>query len=324
MADTPKTVTKLGVVGAGAVGTAVAYVAQIKGLAREVALYDIAAAKVNAEVLDMAHGSQFTSTRVIGGDDIGVLAGSTMVVVTAGAAQRPGQTRLDLATTNLGIMRKLLPQVLEQAPDAVIMLVTNPVDVLTAAAVHELDLPPDRVFGSGCVLDSSRLRWLIAERAGVGPRSVHAMVVGEHGDSEFALWSSSRIGQTPLAEWTEGGVPVFPPEVLAEMTHGVVRAAYTVIDGKGATNLAIGLAAGRIIQAVLGDERVILPVSSVLRARHLPADLEALDGVALSLPTIVGRHGAERVIVPPLDPEERDQLLASGATLRAALQGIEG
>ncbi len=322
MAGTRKTRSKIGVVGAGAVGSAVAYVAQIRGLAREVALYDINTQKVNAEVLDMAHGSQFTSTQVIGGDDISVLAGCQMVVVTAGAAQKPGQTRLDLAAVNMGIMRKLLPQILEQAPDAVICLVTNPCDVLTAGAVAELGLPPEQLFSSGCVLDSSRMRWLIGERAGVGPRSVHALVVGEHGDSEFALWSSSRIGLTPLTEWTEGGKPVFTTEVLADMTHNVVGAAYKVIEGKGATNLAIGLAAGRIIQAVMGDEHVVLAVSSVLRAHQLPPELEALDGIALSLPTIVGRHGAERVVVPPLDPAEREKLLASGATLRASLESL--
>ncbi|MDO5626677.1 MAG: L-lactate dehydrogenase, partial [Mobilicoccus sp.] len=313
---------KIGVVGAGAVGTAVAYNAQIRGLAREVALYDVNAPKVRAEVLDMAHGAQFATTRVIGGDDVSVLAGSDIVVVTAGAAQQPGETRLDLAAKNTAIMRSLLPQVLEQAPDAIVVLVTNPCDVLTAVAVEEFDLSPSRVFSSGCVLDSSRLRWLIAEIARVAPSSVHAMVVGEHGDSEFPLWSSSRIGHTPVTEWTERGTPLFTKEILEDMTRGVVRAAYEVIAGKGATNYAIGLATGRIIQAVMRDEQVVLPVSSVLRPDQLDPSLEELDGIALSLPTIVGSRGAERVISPAMVADEREQLLASGRALRAAIDQV--
>lgn len=314
--------SKLGVVGAGAVGTAVAYNAQIRGLAREVALFDVNGPKVRAEVLDMAHGSQFTATRVIGGDDIEVLAGSDVVVVTAGAAQKPGETRLDLVAKNVAIMRSVLPAVLEQAPGAIIVLVTNPCDVLTAVAVDELGLPASQVFSSGCVLDSSRMRWLIAEIARVSPSSVHAMVVGEHGDSEFPLWSSSRIGHTLVTEWTERGTHLFTKEILEDMTHGVVRAAYTVIEGKGATNYAIGLAAGRIVQAVMRDEKAVLPVSSVLRAAHLAPELEELEGIALSLPTIVGAGGAERVVTPDLEEAERVQLLNSGRALRDVVASV--
>ncbi|GAB47374.1 L-lactate dehydrogenase [Mobilicoccus pelagius] len=313
---------KLGVVGAGAVGTAVAYNAQIRGLAREIALFDINRSKVRAEVLDMAHGSQFTASRVIGGDDVEVLAGCDVVVVTAGAAQKPGETRLDLVNKNVAIMRSVLPQVIEQAPDAVIVLVTNPCDVLTAVAVEEFGVPSARLFSSGCVLDSSRLRWLVAEIARVSPTSVHAMVVGEHGDSEFPLWSSSRVGHTPLTEWTERGTRLFTPEILADMTQGVVRAAYTVIEGKGATNYAVGLAAGRIVQAVLRDEQTVLPVSRVLRAQELDPSLESLDGIALSLPTIVGAGGAERVVSPPMVEDERARLLRSGEALREVFETV--
>lgn len=315
---------KLGVVGAGAVGTAVAYNALITGVAREVALYDINGPKVAAEVLDLAHGSPFTPSRVTGGDNVAVLAGSDVVVVTAGAAQRPGETRLDLASRNVAIMRGLLPGVLTEAPEAVVVLVTNPCDVLTAVAVEDLGVSPARLFASGCVLDSSRLRWLVAETARVAPSSVHAMVVGEHGDSEFPLWSSSRIGHTPVIEWTEQGTPLFTPEILADMTRGVVEAAYTVIEGKGATNFAIGLAAGRIVQAVLRDEKAVLPVSSVLQASQLDPSLEELDGIALSLPTIVGAGGAERVISPSMVDEERDLLLASGRALRSVIGRVRG
>ncbi len=191
--------TKLTIVGAGSVGTSLAYAALIRNSAREIVLYDIARAKAEAEVLDLAHGTPFTgSSSITGGDDIGLVAGSDVVVITAGAKQEPGQTRLELAGVNVGILETMLPQLVALAPDAVFILVTNPCDVLTAVAERITDLPAGRIFSSGTVLDSARLRWLVAEVAQVAPQSVHALIVGEHGDTEFPLWSTATIGQTPL------------------------------------------------------------------------------------------------------------------------------
>ena len=162
--------------------------------------------KVEAEVLDLAHGTAFTgASRITGGSDIGVVHGANVVVVTAGAKQEPGQSRLDLAGANVAILRDLMPALVEQAPDAIYMLVTNPCDVLTVAAHRFGGLPANRVFSSGTVLDSSRLKWLLAERVGVAPSSVHAMMVGEHGDSEFPLWSQARIGPIPIRDWAPAG-----------------------------------------------------------------------------------------------------------------------
>lgn len=303
--------TKLTIVGAGSVGTSLAYAALIRGSAREVVLYDIATAKAEAEVLDLAHGTPFVgSSRITGGSDINLMADSDVIVITAGAKQQPGQTRLELAGVNAGILEKMLPPMVALAPNAVFILVTNPCDVLTALAQRITKLPSGRIFSSGTVLDSSRLRWLVAEDAGVAPQSVHALIIGEHGDTEFPLWSSATIGQTPLSAWTDSsGSLLFPRERLESITHNVVNAAYKVIAGKGATNYAIGLSGARIVEAVLQDERSILPVSSVLHGYR------GIDGVALSVPSIVGAGGVQRVLDTHLDDREAELLQHSAQTL---------
>ncbi|GGI48125.1 L-lactate dehydrogenase [Agromyces flavus] len=302
--------SKLSVVGAGSVGTSLAYAALIRESASQVALYDIATEKVEAEVLDLAHGTQFTRSSVIGGADLDVVAGSHVVVITAGAKQQPGQSRMELAGTNVGILERLLPGLLERAPHAIYVLVTNPVDVLTLAAQRISGLPPERVFGSGTVLDTSRLRWLLAKRAGVTTASVHADIVGEHGDTEFPLWSNARIGPVPILDW-QGGEP-FTRQELDGIAHEVRNAAYTVIRGKGATNYAIGLTGARIVEAVLRDERAVLPVSTVL------SGVRGIDGVALSLPSVVGGDGANAVEETPMSADEEALLAASADAIRAA------
>ncbi|KRE21125.1 L-lactate dehydrogenase [Agromyces sp. Soil535] len=306
--------TKLTVVGAGGVGTSLAYAALIRGAASEVALYDIAREKVEAEVLDLVHGTQFTTSTVTGGADLGVVEGSHVVVITAGAKQQPGQTRLELAGTNVRILEGLLPALLERAPDAVYVLVTNPVDVVTVAAQRISGLPAHRVFGSGTVLDTSRLRWLLARRAGITTSSVHADIVGEHGDTEFPLWSNARIGPVPILEW-RGGEPFTRPE-LDKIAHEVRDAAYTVIRGKGATNYAIGLAGARIVEAVVRDERAVMPVSTVL------GGIRGVDGVALSIPSVVGGDGAFPVAETPMSSDEAALLRASADAIRASLETL--
>ncbi|MBM7505639.1 L-lactate dehydrogenase [Agromyces aurantiacus] len=302
--------SKLSIIGAGSVGTSLAYAALIRESASQVALYDIAREKVDAEVLDLAHGTQFTRSSVSGGADLDVVTGSHVVVITAGAKQQPGQSRMELAGTNVGILERLLPGLLERAPDAIYVLVTNPVDVLTLAAQRISGLPPERVFGSGTVLDTSRLRWLLAERAGVTTASVHADIVGEHGDTEFPLWSNARIGPVPILDW-RGGEP-FARGELDAIAHEVRNAAYTVIRGKGATNYAIGLTGARIVEAVLRDERAVLPVSTVL------SGVRGIEGVALSLPSVVGGDGAAAVVETPMSADEEALLAASADAIRAA------
>ena len=248
--------------------------------------------------------------------DLDVVDGSNVVVITAGAKQNPGQTRLDLAATNIRILEDLMPKLLEHAPDAVFMLVTNPCDVLAFAAQKISGLPASRVFSSGTVLDSSRLRWVLAERAGVNTSSVHAMIVGEHGDSEFPLWSQASIGPVPLLDWQPAEGAAFTADELDGIADDVKNAAYRVIAGKGATNYAIGLSGARIAEAVLSDEGAILPVSSVL------TDYHGIDGVALSVPSVVDAGGVSRVIDVPFTADEEQQLRRSADAITATLRDL--
>lgn len=309
--------SKLTVVGAGSVGSSVAYAALIRGSARHVALYDIATAKVEAEVLDLAHGTQFTgSTDITGGSDLSVVEGSHVVVITAGAKQNPGQTRIELAGTNAGILKTMLPQLLEVAPNAIYVIVTNPCDVLTVLAQESTGLPPERIFASGTVLDTSRLRWKLAQRAGVSPSSVHAHIVGEHGDTEFPLWSAASIGTVPVLDWQTADHPKMTASELDEIAVDVRDAAYKVIQGKGATNYAIGLSSARIVEAILHDEHAVMPVSTVLN------DFHGISGVALSVPSIVSASGAVPIPETAFNERELGLLRHSADSLREVADSL--
>jgi len=307
------------VVGAGAVGSATAYAMQIRGSAREIVLYDIDEPRVRAEALDLAHGAMFAGpTSVTGTRDIAETAGSHVIVVTAGAAQKPGQTRLELIDVNARIMREMLPELIRHSPDAVIVMVTNPCDVLTALAVEQTGIDPVRLFASGCVLDSSRLRWALARRACVSVGSVHAEVVGEHGDTGFPVWSTASIGHVPVREWRGPDGGALGADALAGIADEVRTAAYAIIEGKGATYYAIGLSSARIAEAVLRDERAILPVAPMLDG------VRGVSGVALSVPCVVGAAGAVPLPTFSLDDEEQRRLEASARTLAETAASVHG
>lgn len=310
--------SKLAVIGAGAVGSSLAYAALIRGSAQEIALYDLDEKKASAEVRDLSHGTQFTPTStVVGGADIGCVEGASVVIITAGAKQNPGQTRLDLAATNVKILKSLMPQLLEQAPDALYVLVTNPCDVLTVVAQQISGLPPGRCFSTGTMLDTSRLRWAIARECGISQSNVHAIIMGEHGDSEFPVWSSADIGQTPIREWTDAeGTRIFSESVLARLADEATTAAYSIIEGKGATNYAIGLTGAKLTEALHSDQRRLLPLSSVHENFH------GISGVAFSAPSVVSRRGIERVLEISMDAQELTMLKRSAATLRASLHQL--
>jgi L-lactate dehydrogenase len=309
--------TKVAIVGAGSVGATLAYACLVRGVAQTVALYDLAIDKVNAEVLDLRHGLQFVPRAdVVGSDDVAVCAGADIVVVTAGAKQKPGQTRLELAGANVAICRTLVPRLVEAAPDAVLLLVTNPVDVVTYAAIKYAGLPAGRVFGSGTVLDTSRMRDLIARHWGVAVQNVHAYIAGEHGDSEIPLWSSASIGGVPLDAYRVPGKSPLGDEDRKRIGAEVVTAAENIIRGKGATNYAIGLSSARIIEAVIDDENRVLPVSSLLNG------YQGIDDVCLSVPSLVNRRGVDAVLDIPLSPEEAAGLKRSGDTVRAVAKSL--
>ncbi|UKD58265.1 L-lactate dehydrogenase [Amycolatopsis sp. FU40] len=309
--------TKVAVVGAGAVGSTIAYACQIHGVAHTVALYDTDAAKVRAQVLDLQHGSMFTpTTAIIGSDDVGVCADADVVVITAGAKQRPGQSRMALAEANVAMCQALVPRLLEVAPEAILVPVTNPVDVVTQAVLAVSGLPAHRVVGSGTVLDSSRLRSLISERAGVGVPSVRAYIAGEHGDSAVPLWSGAFVGSVPVSDWKVDGTPTFTQAVRDDIARTVTDAAYEVIAGKGATTYAVGLAAAYILDAVLGDQRLILPVSSLVQ------DFHGIGGVCMSLPRLVDRSGAGVPEPVTPSPEELARLRSSAAQIRKVCRDL--
>lgn len=300
--------TKVTIVGAGSVGATSAYACQIRGVAHTLAIYDIDGAKTRAEVLDLNHGAAFVPrSEVIGADDADITAGSDVVVITAGAKQKPGQSRLDLAGANVRMMQSLMPQLVDRSPDAVFVIVTNPCDVVTMAAQQFSGLPPGRVFGSGTVLDSARFRFLLAQHIGVSPSNVHAYIAGEHGDSEIALWSSANVGAVPLKDWNPPGRPKIDEDARREILHNTVNAAYDIIQGKGATWYAVGLAVARIVEAVLRHEDRVLSVSSLL------TDYHGISGVCLSVPSIVNEQGVVANLTVPLSAHEVDGLRRSAA-----------
>lgn len=309
--------SKVAIIGAGGVGATIAYATLISGTAREIALYDIDASKVRAEVLDLNHGLRFAPpTRVIGSDDLEVCRNADVVVITAGAKQRHGETRLDLAGRNTEIFRTLIPALARLAPNAVLLVVTNPVDVLTQVTLELSGFPPSRVIGSGTVLDTSRLHYLLAERCSVAVANVHATIAGEHGDSEFALWSSASIGTVPLDRWEKPDGGRLTEAEQNEIAEQVRHAAYEIIQGKGATTYAVGLAVTSILDAILNDEHRILPVSTLQQGEH------GISGVCLSMPVVVGAGGVVRWTEIPLTGEEQRRLNASAETIRETVRSV--
>jgi len=308
---------KVSIIGAGSVGATIAYACLIRGAANTVALHDLSADKVRAEVLDLNQGIQFVPmAQVIGSEDVAVTADSDLVVVTAGAKQKPGQTRLELAGVNVEMCRALLPKLVELSPQATVLMVTNPVDVLTYAATKFTGLPPTRVIGSGTVLDTSRLRILLSQRTGVAVQSVHAYIVGEHGDSELPLWSSASIGPMPVTQWVGADGLALDAAFRADTAEQVVRSAEMIIRGKGATNYAIGLSTARIVEALIKDEGRILPVSSLMDGQY------GITDTCLSLPTVVGNHGVRSVLTPPLSDDELEALRRSADTVKGVARSL--
>ncbi|MFT8396310.1 L-lactate dehydrogenase [Propionibacterium sp.] len=308
---------KVGIVGAGQVGSALAYATIIRGVVPRIAVYDIDEKRTLAQVADLAHGTVYAGPEVTGGADPEVLRDSDIVIITSGAPQRPGQTRLDLADINAKIIGDIIPKVLNVAPDALIVLVTNPCDVLTVVAQKISGLPNNRIFSTGTSLDTARLRHLIAKRANVSENNVHAEMAGEHGDSEFALWSTATIGLVPVKEWIDdNGNRPFTDDVTTQIAQDVAEAAYQVIAGKGSTNYAIGLSGAYLIERLLSASHSLMPLSSTLD------DYYGISGVALSVPTLVNNQGIIRAVTVPMSKAERGALETSAATLHSILHSI--
>ena len=308
---------KIVIIGAGSVGATFAYALMQGGQAREIVLIDSNIERAKGEVMDLQHGLAFTRPVNIRYGDYTECSNADVVVITAGAKQNPGESRLSLAGRNAGLLKQIIPSVLEKNFGGVLLIVSNPVDVLTHIAWKISGLPAGRVIGSGTVLDSARLRSLLSESCGVDARNIHAMIIGEHGDSEVAAWSLVRIGGLPIREYCstcilqEDKVNHFQ-NIFKEVKH----AAYEIINRKGATFYAVGLALVQITDAILRDEHRILPVSSVI------PDLYGMGQATLSLPSIIGRSGVERILMPELESEELKALHESAKTINKSVESI--
>ena len=243
------------------------------------------------------------------------LAGAGAVIIAAGVSQRPGETRLELLDRNAAVFQEVVPQILAAAPDAVLVIATNPVDVMTQVATRISGLAPERVIGSGTILDTARFRALLGAHLEVSPKSVHAYVLGEHGDSEVLCWSVADVGGIAVDRLARQIGRPLEDEVKARIDRGVRRAAYRIIEGKGATWYGIAGGLTRIVQSIGGDENSALTVSM------LTDEVEGVGPIALSLPRIVGRTGVVRTLLPTLDPDERSCLRRSAATIEEALAG---
>ena len=308
---------RVAIVGAGSVGATLAYACLLRGVGGELVLYDVDAAKVEAQVLDLRHGLGFVPAATVGGSaDIAVCRDADVIVLTAGAKQQPGQTRLDLAASNAELFRDLVPKLVAVAPEALLLVVSNPVDVLTRWVQRLAGLPDGRVFGSGTVLDSARLRELLAAKCGVAVPNVHAYIVGEHGDSEIALWSSATIAGVPLRSWRPSDGTRLGDDDLRDALTQVRGAADRIIAGKGATNFAIGLAGARILEAIERDEGRVLTVSAPVDGAY------GIHDVSLSVPRIVARSGVVSTVEVALDEAESAGLHESAEALRRAARSL--
>ena len=311
---------KIGIVGCGMVGSASAYALVMRGVGREIVLVDLNRARAEAEANDISHAVPFAHPLTVQAGDYAELRGARAVVIAGGVAQRPGETRLELLQRNAEVFRQIVPSVLRAAPDAVLLVVTNPVDIMTHLAARfaaEFGVPPTRVLGSGTTLDTARFRALLGRHFDVDPQYVHAYVIGEHGDSEVLAWSAAMIGGLGIDEFARvTGTPLSDAQ-RRQVDENVRRAAYQIIAGKGATYYGIGSAVARIVDVLLHDQRAILTVSSLI------GGVPDCEGVTLSLPHLVGGEGVLATIPPPLDASEREGLGRSAGILREAIESLK-
>jgi len=308
---------KVVVIGAGFVGTTYVYALMHTGLASEIVLIDLDQKRVKGEVMDLEHGLAFVQPVEIRAGDYSDCADASLIVVTAGAKQTPGQSRLELIQRNADIVKTICDQIKACSSEAVLVMVANPVDALTQVALKRLDWPRERVIGSGTVLDSARFRSMLSRHCGIDTRNVHAYILGEHGDSEVAAWSMTHVAGVPMKDYCVICQRCDPEKGHAEIAHRVRDSAYHIIDYKGSTYYAIGLSLTRISGAILRNEYSILTVSLLLEGEY------GIDDICLSVPCVVGKNGVERIITAQLSEDEQAALKASARTLRKVLDNIK-
>ncbi len=310
---------KVSFVGVGNVGASTAFALLMKGLASEIVLVDVNRNKAEGDALDLFHGTPFTRRTRIKAGSFEDLKGSNVIVISAGVAQKPGETRLQLLGRNADVMIDISKEIVKFAPDSIVIVVTNPVDVLSYVVWKATGFSKNRVFGSGTVLDTARLRSLIAENCGFSPRSVHVYVIGEHGDSELAVWSNATIGGVPIKdicgscerENCEG------MRTLEELFEETRTAAYKIIEKKGATYYAIALSTINIIESIAHDEKRVLTVSTLLEDYH------GVSGIFLGVPAVVGKEGVERILRIDLSEEELRAFKRSASIIKEYIESMK-
>ena len=308
---------KCGIIGCGNVGATTAFTLMQTGWFSEMVLIDINTKKAEGEASDLAHGLPFHTPMDIYAGDYTDLAACGLIIITAGANQKPGETRLDLVRTNAKIFRSIVSNIALYNQSAILLVVTNPVDVLSYVTYRVSGFPAHRVIGSGTVLDTARLKQLMGSHLGVDSRNVHSFIIGEHGDSELAVWSSANVSGVDLHHFCDSCGRGYDKPVLDALFREVRDSAYGIIQAKGATYYAIAESVKRIVSAIVRNENAILPVSALVDGHY------GLNGVYMSLPCIVNRSGVKQVLEIPLNEEEETYLHHSASTLRDAVDQLD-
>ena len=307
---------KAAIVGCGFVGASIAFRFLQQGLFSRLVLLDADQAKAEGEAMDLSDGLPYGATMEITAGTYDDIAGCALVVITAGANQKPGETRLDLIGRNIAIMRSILSEITARDFQGILLIVSNPVDVLTYAAWKLSGYPRERVIGSGTVLDTGRLKQLLGEELRVDSRNIHAFIIGEHGDSELAVWSEANVSGLALEDFCRIRGQALRPGDMERMYREVRDSAYEIIQRKGVTCYGIAMAVGRIAECIVKNEHAVLPISVVLDGQY------GLDGLALSIPSLLGRQGLEEILEIPLSPEENRALRDSAEQMKQAIESL--
>ncbi len=307
---------KVAIIGAGNVGATLAYTLMVRDVATRISLIDVNPEKARGEALDLAHGASYLDNIDLRTEGFEGVADADLIVVTAGRGRRPGESRLDLAKGNVAILEEIIADILPHYRGSVVVIVSNPVDILTYVAVKRLPAPHTRIVGAGTALDSSRFRYLLGQEFGIDPRSIHAYIIGEHGDASVPLWSMANLGPVPITRYAPAGHAPLDEAARARIHRAVVTAGREVIERKGSTYYAVSLSVARIIEAILDNERSLITVSTYLDG------WEGLSDVCLSLPAVLGRDGIREVLPIALDETERAQLRASAAGLQEMIRQL--
>ncbi|MGX7238803.1 L-lactate dehydrogenase [Enterococcus phoeniculicola] len=309
MANEKKDHQKVILVGDGAVGSSYAFALVTQNIAQEVGIIDINTKKTEGDAIDLSHALAFTSPKKIYAAEYADCHDADLVVLTAGAPQKPGETRLDLVNKNLKINRSIVTQIVESGFNGIFLVAANPVDILTYSTWKFSGFPKERVIGSGTSLDSARFRQAIAELVDVDARNVHAYILGEHGDSEFPVWSHANVAGLQIYEWVKNN-PDVDEEAMVNLFFSVRDAAYTIIERKGATFYGIAVALARITKAILDDENSVLPLSVYMNGEY------GLEDIFIGAPAVINRQGIKQVIEIPLTDAEKDRMNASASQLK--------